>query len=102
MDKQTVLIIFSKVPIPGQVKTRLIQDFGKSYSATIYRRLLWNTLAKAQHVNASQIQLYIDGNDQHPELCRVTQQFDVEIFQQQGKDLVKSTREKEESETIVG
>lgn len=87
VHKHSVLIIFSKVPEAGKVKTRLIEQFGKSYSATIYRRLFWNTLAKATQADVEKIQLYIEGDQQHPELIRIVKHFDIEILQQQGQHL---------------
>jgi uncharacterized protein len=48
-----ILLIFSKFPEPGQVKTRLIPFVGEGVATQLYQRLLTNTLAVAAGLNVS-------------------------------------------------
>jgi uncharacterized protein len=48
-----ILLIFSKFPEPGRVKTRLIPVLGESGATQLYQRLLANTLAVAAGLNVS-------------------------------------------------
>lgn len=41
------LVIFARLPVPGQVKTRLIPSLGKDGAARLYARLLEHTLVEA-------------------------------------------------------
>ncbi len=82
-----LLIIFSKSPEAGKVKTRLIPSYGRSYSATIHRRLLWRTLSVARQSDFSNIELWVGGDSKHPELLRISKAFNMDINYQRGKDL---------------
>jgi glycosyltransferase A (GT-A) superfamily protein (DUF2064 family) len=41
------LIVFARVPVPGEVKTRLIPLLGAQAAADLYRQLLEHTVATA-------------------------------------------------------
>lgn len=42
------LVIFARLPVPGEVKTRLIPALGEEGAARIYARLLEHTIAEAR------------------------------------------------------
>ncbi len=54
------LVIFARWPEPGQVKTRLAQEYGDAGAATIYRSLLDHTLDVARR-NDLPVELRVTG-----------------------------------------
>ena len=81
-----VLLVFARVPRPGQVKTRLIPHVGAERAAAIYRDLLTGTLQTARHAGFAAIQLWLAG-DRHPYFDNITSGAALDIYQQQGADL---------------
>lgn len=83
----TLIIIFAREPVVGQVKTRLIPALGKEGATELYRRLLDHTINNAISSTLSPVNLCIT-----PESCidyfnqmSLAEHFEVTI--QQGNDL---------------
>lgn len=87
MLKNTNLIVFSRAPEPGKVKTRLIASLGVKKATALYTTLLKNTLQAAAGSAFEQVELHIAGNITHPEFQALNRQFDFPVFTQQGNDL---------------
>ncbi len=85
--RQCALIIFSKAPEPGLVKTRLIPALGSRYSAKLYRRMLLSTISKATQAGFTSVQLWISGNPNHPLFIQIKKRYGISIYQQRGQDL---------------
>lgn len=81
------LIIFSKAPVPGKVKTRLIPDIGVDKATSTYKELLSYTLSLAEKTHFSSIQLWIDGDINHPFFKSIKNQGSIEFKKQSGIDL---------------
>ena len=53
-----VLLVFTKTPVPGRVKTRLIPVIGAVQAAAIHTDLLRQTLATARSSSVRDIELW--------------------------------------------
>ena len=65
--KRNMLIIFTRYPVPGQTKTRLIADLGKTGAADIQRRLLEKILMTSRQLtewNNSSVEVRFDGGSE--------------------------------------
>lgn len=66
---RAALVIMAKVPIPGQVKTRLIPALGAEGAAALAERLLNHTVTTAQKTQAfAHVELCISPSVDHPNL----------------------------------
>jgi hypothetical protein len=81
------LLVFSKAPLPGQVKTRLIPLLGSDGAAALYRQLLEDTLARMTEGGLCPVELYCDPDPEHEffRLCR--QRYPVTLYPQSGGGL---------------
>lgn len=86
LDK-TAIIIFSKTPEIGRVKTRLIPELGEHRALDLYKFLLAHTI---ETVALSQLgDVFIDcmPSHEHPLFKHYQQQYGVMLRQQQGNNL---------------
>jgi rSAM/selenodomain-associated transferase 1 len=82
-----VLCIFTKTPLDGQVKTRLIPSVGEKQATNLYKDLLIRTLETASSSSVSRIRLYCTPTIEHPFLTESAEKFNIELCLQQGEDL---------------
>lgn len=87
MDNRGVLIIFTRAPVPGQTKTRLIPSLGAKGAATLHTRLLLNTLQEASCSSFSAIQLWCSPVIEHPVFDSCAETFSTSFHLQAGDDL---------------
>jgi uncharacterized protein len=78
--------IFSKPPVPGQVKTRLAPAIGPDEAAGLHHCLLRHTLRTVRHANCGQ-SLWIAGDIAHPALLDASHDFRIGLRKQEGIDL---------------
>lgn len=66
------ILVFTKAPIPGQVKTRLASRYGAQGAAQIHQQLVHNTLAMLTESKLCPIELWCAPTTQHGffHLCR--------------------------------
>jgi rSAM/selenodomain-associated transferase 1 len=83
----TVLCIFTKSPIPGQVKTRLIPALGKEDACKLYEELVVNTLKLATTIGFTEVRLYCTPSTTHPFFKACADKYDVQLHLQEGDDL---------------
>ncbi len=81
------LLIFTKAPVSGQVKTRLIPGIGRRRATLLYQELLTKTLLTARKAGFSSIQIWVSGELDHRYFTRLKSRHSVKIYQQKGKDL---------------
>ena len=81
------LLIFTKAPVSGQVKTRLIPGIGRRRATLLYQELLTKTLLTARKAGFSSIQIWVSGELEHSYFTRLKSRHSVKIYQQKGKDL---------------
>ena len=90
MSKQCskgALLIFTKAPVRGQVKTRLIPGIGRQHATLLYQELLTKTLSTARKAGFSSIQIWVNGEIEHSYFSRLKSRHSVKFYQQKGKDL---------------
>ncbi len=87
MHDDVVLIVFSRAPEPGKVKTRLIDAVGEQQATDIYKQLLANTIKAAVSSAFSQVELCIAGDVEHPFIKSISEEYGFPVYAQQGDDL---------------
>jgi rSAM/selenodomain-associated transferase 1 len=81
------LLVLSKAPDPGQVKTRLIPLLGESGAAGLYEGLLRSTLEMAVNSDLCPVDLWCSPTMAHPFFQQCRQQYGVELNQQTEGDI---------------
>jgi uncharacterized protein len=85
--KDIALLVFTKAPIEGQVKTRLIPKLGTEGALLLYKDLVKKTLETAAASDINDIYLYCTPDIKHPYLKFCSDNFEVGLVLQQGHDL---------------
>jgi len=83
----SILIIFCKAPIPGQVKTRLIPELTAEQAAELHIELSIKTLQRAVQSNLCPVQLWCSPTTDHEFFSKSKAAYPVALKQQQGADL---------------
>ena len=78
----TLIIIFAREPVQGQVKTRLIPSLGEEKATELYRRLLMGTLTRYSVDNSSSAHSNQISTGLAPVSLCLTPESRVEYFQQ--------------------
>ena len=87
MHDEVVLIVFSRAPEPGKVKTRLIDAVGEQQATEIYKQLLANTVKAAADSEFSHVELCIAGDLEHPAITAISHEYGYPVYSQYGNDL---------------
>ncbi len=85
--KQTALLVFTKTPVPGTVKTRLLSVLDAQQAAAIHAELLCFTLEVARRAAVSTVELWCTPTRRHPLLQGLARRFAVTLQTQSGADL---------------
>ncbi|TAN68212.1 MAG: glycosyltransferase [Methylobacter sp.] len=83
----SVLMIFCKAPIPGQVKTRLIPELTAEQAAELHIELGIKTLQRATLNSLCPVQLWCAPNADHDFFTASKAAYSLALKQQQGADL---------------
>lgn len=83
----SVLMIFCKAPIPGQVKTRLIPELTAEQAAELHIELSTKTLQRAIQSNLCPVQLWCTPTTDHAFFATAKAAYPLVLKQQQGADL---------------
>ena len=86
-ETAAVLLVFTKTPVPGRVKTRLIPVTGAVQAAAIHTDLLRQTLATARSSSVRNIELWCTPTVQHRSLIDLKEEFSLSMRAQAGADL---------------
>lgn len=81
-----LLLIFSRAPVPGHCKTRLIRRYGAEGAARVQRRLIQKTLATAQAA-AIPAELWCEPNTGHSYFLRRRRSHGLALHPQPAGDL---------------
>lgn len=81
------LILFAKAPLPGLCKTRLIPCLGEQGAAMLQQDLLRQCVAQLCHEPLCHTQLWCDPDTTHPAFQRLSVEYRLDLYQQQGADL---------------
>jgi len=83
----SVLMIFCKAPVPGQVKTRLIPELTAEQAAELHAELSTKTLQRAMQSNLCPVQLWCAPTTEHGFFTASKAVYPLVLKQQQGADL---------------
>jgi hypothetical protein len=83
----SVLMIFCKAPVPGQVKTRLIPELTAEQAAELHAELSTKTLQRAIQSNLCPVQLWCTPTTGHDFFTAAQAIYPLTLKQQQGTDL---------------
>lgn len=81
------VLVFTRTPVPGQVKTRLIPAIGAERAANLHRAMLWRTVATAVEARVGPVGLWCSPASAHPYIAEIQREFDVSVLVQRGEDL---------------
>lgn len=81
------IAVFTRAPVPGASKTRLIPLLGEEGAAQVQRQMTWRTLHTACAVPGASVSLWCAGGIAHPFLDLCTRRFSVQRVPQQEGDL---------------
>lgn len=85
--KSNKLLIFTKSPILGEVKTRLQPDYTTEQSLTVHKRLMLNTLELTNNLKDFDIELCCAPNRNSSFFLECENNFPIQLSNQEGVDL---------------
>jgi len=84
---KSALLVFTRAPVPGQTKTRLIPLLGAEGAAEFHKTVLQSTLVAANASDFGAVEIWsVTGND-HPFLTQCGLDYSCAMKIQQGNDL---------------
>jgi len=86
-EKLNKLLIFTKAPILGEVKTRLQPDYSPEQSLELHKKLVINTLASVSNSTDIDVELCCTPHRQHMFFLDCENNFSVQLNDQLGDDL---------------
>jgi len=81
------LLLMSKAPEPGKVKTRLASHLGMNAAARIYEKLVHNCLQTCVVADLCPIDIWCDPSPDHPFFQHCSKRYGTGLQQQMGGDL---------------
>ena len=92
VERKTALLVFTRTPAPGSVKTRLLSVMDAQRAAAIQVDLLQRTLETARASTADHIELWCTPTTQHPVLLELEDRFSLTLRKQAGAGLGERMR----------
>lgn len=83
----TVILVFSKAPIEGEVNTRLIPDIGVQAATQLQKDLLHQRLTMLTTADLCAVKLMCAPNKEHPCFISCEEQYPISLSKQSGVDL---------------
>jgi hypothetical protein len=87
MPSETRILVFTRAPIPGLVKTRLIPILGQSGATSLHIRMIERTLDTATSLSGVEVQLWCEPDDSHEFFAQCRTRYPITTHVQQGEDL---------------
>lgn len=87
MKNQKAILIFTKFPEPGNVKTRLIPALGEEGAATFHERLVNDTLGRFAGLKGYDTDVWIASGLESAWAKGIHDEYDVQIYPQPEGDL---------------
>ncbi len=81
------LIIFTKTPVKGRVKTRLQKNLSQATVLKLYKEFLLQTVQQAKKVKNCKKIIACYPDESHPYLKKLAKRFGFRLMKQHGKDL---------------
>ena len=85
--ESVAIAVFSRAPVPGQAKTRLIPSLGAEGAASLQRAFLRRTLQTALSARLGPVSLWCAPDCTHADFQQCKIDFDVPLFRQCDGDL---------------
>ncbi len=85
--QDTVILVFAKAPVAGQVNTRLIPDIGIEAATCLQETLIHQRLASLQLAGLCDVILMCSPDDSHAVFRDCEQRYSVILLTQQGEGL---------------
>jgi len=82
-----VVMVFTKVPVPGSTKTRLIPALGPQGAARLHKRLIQRTLSTVGQIEGVDVELWCTPSTLDPFLISCGRHDDIPLIDQCGDDL---------------
>lgn len=83
----TGIAVFTRAPVAGATKTRLVPLLGAEGAVQAHRQLLALALRHASEACPGQVSIHVAGDIHHPELHALSAQHQAPLVEQQGADL---------------
>lgn len=83
----TVIQIFCKAPIAGEVKTRLMPKLSAEQAASVHRHLSENIIKQLKEAQLCPLQLWCSPDDKHPFFEKLRKFYDISLHIQSPNDL---------------
>ncbi len=83
----TPVQIFSRAPVAGRTKTRLIPAIGAEAAARLHRRLTRRTVEVACRAGVGPVSIWTTPSSRHPSFAALEAEFGVALNEQSGDDL---------------
>lgn len=81
------MLVFTRTPLPGRVKTRLIPAIGVERAANLHRAMLWRAVETATASAVGPVALWCWPSSAHPFLDEIGRVFGADLHEQEGEDL---------------
>ncbi len=81
------LLVFTKAPVPGEVKTRLIPALGAEAAASLQAELTQEFVDAVMQERLCPVELWVAPDARHPLFQELKQRYGLAVYRQQGKDL---------------
>jgi rSAM/selenodomain-associated transferase 1 len=81
------ILIFAKAPRAGQVKTRLIPEFGVQAATRLHEEMLQATVRSVSNADLAPVQLWCAPDTHHPMFHTLRREHSVTLHTQDGIDL---------------
>ncbi len=85
--KHRAVLVFAKAPIPGRVKTRLLEVLTPPQAAALQARLTHDLIRRLTAEPIADVFLYCHPDHRHPFFRALSRRFGVTLRAQQGNDL---------------
>ena len=82
-----VVMVFTKAPVPGSTKTRLIPALGPQGAARLHKRLIQRTLSTVAQIEGVDVELWCTPSTLDPFLISCGRHDDIPLVDQCGDDL---------------
>lgn len=83
----TAIIVFARLPLPGQAKTRLVPALGEDGAAALATRMLDHALAQAVRADVGPVALCMTPQSSHPLVRDLAARYAIQLFDQGPGDL---------------
>ena len=87
LDARLAISIFSRAPVPGHTKRRLIPALGAQGAAKLHKQMLRDVIETALGCETARVALACTPDTYHPFFKSLRDEFDIELVCQHGSDL---------------